>query len=55
MEERWGNNVHCEAYNAGMKGFKGSANEGGTRVPFFIRWPDEFNAGDKVDVFTKSL
>ncbi|MGB6219949.1 arylsulfatase [Haloferula sp.] len=26
-------------YNAGMKGSKGSAYEGGHRVPFIIRWP----------------
>jgi arylsulfatase A-like enzyme len=26
-------------YNAGMRGLKGSAYEGGHRVPFFIRWP----------------
>lgn len=47
----WGgsNNVHGPTYNAGMKGFKGSAHEGGTRVPFFIRWPEKFKAGDKVD------
>jgi arylsulfatase len=38
-----------EAYNAGMKGFKGSVNEGGTRVPFFIRWPGKFEAGREVD------
>jgi arylsulfatase A-like enzyme/alpha-L-fucosidase len=25
-------------YNAGMKGLKGSVDEGGTRVPFFIYW-----------------
>ena len=25
-------------YNAGMKGLKGSAEEGGVRVPFFVRW-----------------
>lgn len=25
-------------YNAGMKGQKGSADEGGCRVPFFVRW-----------------
>ncbi len=25
-------------YNAGMKGQKGSADEGGVRVPFFVRW-----------------
>jgi len=44
------NDVHGPTYNAGMKGIKGSADEGGTRVPFFIRWPNEFNAGEKVDV-----
>ncbi|MCP3927609.1 MAG: arylsulfatase [Bacteroidetes bacterium] len=44
------NIVHGPTYNAGMKGIKGSADEGGTRVPFFIRWPNEFNAGEKVDV-----
>jgi len=26
-------------FNAGMKGHKGSAYDGGHRVPFFIRWP----------------
>jgi arylsulfatase len=44
------NNVHGPTYNAGMKGMKSSPDEGGTRVPFFIRWPNEFNAGEKVDV-----
>ncbi len=44
-----GQNRHGEVYNAGMKGFKGSAHEGGTRVPFFIRWPGKFRAGKKVD------
>jgi len=38
-----------KAYNAGMKGFKGSLNEGGSRVPFFIRWPEKFKAGRVVD------
>ena len=27
-----------EGFNAGMKGAKGSADEGGVRVPFFVRW-----------------
>ena len=39
-----------ESYNAGMRGYKGSPYEGGTRVPFFIRWPGKFSAGKKVDV-----
>ena len=42
--------VHGVAYNAGMKGYKGSTYEGGTRVPFFIRWPGEFRAEKKIDV-----
>ncbi len=41
--------IHGVTYNAGMKGFKGRVNEGGTRVPFFIRWPEELSSGDKVD------
>jgi len=44
------NPAQSETYNAGMKGAKGSVHEGGTRVPFFIRWPGEFNPGKKVDV-----
>lgn len=43
------NNVHGTTYNARMKGFKGSAHEGGTRVPFFIRWPGKFKPGKRVD------
>lgn len=42
-------NSNGKAYNAGMKGFKGSLNEGGSRVPFFIRWPEKFTAGRVVD------
>ena len=44
------NTVHGETYNAGMKGFKGSVYEGGTKVPFFIRWPERFAEGREVDV-----
>ena len=29
-------------YNAGMRGAKGTFHEGGTRVPFFISWPEKF-------------
>lgn len=28
-------------YNAGMKGYKGAVDEGGVRVPLFVRWPGE--------------
>ncbi len=36
-------------YNAGMKGSKGSVEEGGTRVPSFWYWPNGFKGGVDVD------
>ena len=36
-------------FNAGMKGLKGSVDEGGVRVPFFIRWDGKIPAGREVD------
>ena len=36
-------------YNAGMKGLKGSADEGGVRVPFFVRWDGRIEPGRDVD------
>jgi len=35
-------------WNDGMKGKKGSTDEGGVRSPFFIRWPKVINAGTKI-------
>lgn len=36
------------AANAGMKGLKGSPDEGGVRVPCFVRWPEKIAAGKVV-------
>ena len=36
-------------FNAGMKGLKGSVDEGGVRVPFFVRWDGRIDAGRDVD------
>ncbi len=36
-------------YNAGMRGLKGSVDEGGVRVPFFIRWDGHIKAGQEID------
>lgn len=36
-------------FNAGMKGLKGSTDEGGARVPFFVRWPGRFDPGRSID------
>ena len=35
-------------WNDGMKGRKGSTDEGGVRVPFLIRWPAKIKPGTKV-------
>ena len=37
-----------EGFNAGMKGAKGSADEGGVRVPFFVRWQGKLKSGTSV-------
>jgi hypothetical protein len=36
-------------WNGGMKGKKGSVDEGGLRSPFFVRWPDKIPAGRKIE------
>ncbi len=38
----------AERYNAGMKGHKGKVDEGGVRVPLFIRWPGTLASGKTV-------
>jgi arylsulfatase A-like enzyme len=35
-------------WNGGMKGRKGSTDEGGVRVPCFVRWPGHIRPGTKV-------
>lgn len=42
-------------YNAGMRGKKTSAYEGGHRVPFFLRWPAAgYDQGRDIDTLTHS-
>lgn len=41
--------TELSAWNAGMKGYKVSPDEGGVRVPFFIRWDGKFPAGRDID------
>ncbi|MCA9036977.1 MAG: arylsulfatase [Planctomycetaceae bacterium] len=36
-------------YNADMRGLKGSPDEGGVRVPFFVRWDGHLKGGQKVE------
>ncbi|BDS05891.1 arylsulfatase [Oceaniferula spumae] len=37
------------SYNAGMKGLKGTVEEGGVRVPFFVRWNGKIKEGRTVE------
>jgi arylsulfatase A-like enzyme len=43
------NGPNGQRFNCGLHGTKGSVYEGGTREPFFARWPGRFKAGAKVD------
>ena len=42
-------------YNAGMKGQKGSTDEGGVRVPFFVRWDGKVPAGTDVKMIAAHI
>lgn len=42
------NGANTDRYNDGMKGRKGSLHEGGSRVPFFLRWPGHIKPGTVV-------
>ncbi len=42
------NGPNSYRWNGGMKGRKGSIDEGGLRSPFFIRWPNRISAGTTV-------
>lgn len=41
--------------NSPLKGKKGSVDEGGIRVPFFVQWPKEIKAGQVRDDIVSSL
>jgi len=43
------------AWNAGMRGIKGSPDEGGVRMPACCRWPGKFGAKRVVDSLTSPL
>jgi arylsulfatase A-like enzyme len=36
-------------FNSGLHGLKGSVYDGGVRVPCFVRWPEHFAAGKKIE------
>ncbi|UCS94664.1 arylsulfatase [Echinicola marina] len=41
--------------NGNLRGFKGDAWEGGHRVPFIVKWPNQIEAGSKTDGLISSL
>jgi len=47
--------TEMKMYNAGMKGLKGSVDEGGVRVPFFVRWDGHFRPGRDVNVVSAHI
>jgi arylsulfatase A len=40
------NGPNTDRYNGEMKGRKGSVDEGGVRVPFYIKWPRKISPGE---------
>ena len=50
-----GSASHAGFYNAGMKGYKGSVDEGGSRVPAFFHWKDRIPAGVDVGGLTAHI
>lgn len=42
-------------WNGGMKGRKGSTDEGGVRVPFLIRWPEQIPPGTRVNQIAAAI
>ncbi len=49
------NGPAATTYNGNHKGRKGSVDEGGTRVPFFIRWPGKFKPGLDIDRIARHI
>ena len=42
-------------FNAGLKGRKGSTDEGGIHSPLFVRWPAKIKPGSKVNLVTGAI
>ncbi len=42
-------------WNDGMKGKKGSTDEGGVRSPLFIKWPGKLKPGKKITIITAAI
>ncbi|NND99433.1 MAG: arylsulfatase [Pirellulaceae bacterium] len=49
------NGANGKRFNAGFRDHKASIYEGGIRVPFFIRWPNGFPGGRKLDAMAAHI
>lgn len=49
------NGPNSYRWNGGMKGRKGTIDEGGLRSPFFIRWPGQIAPGSRVPQVTAAI
>ncbi|MBN2330168.1 MAG: arylsulfatase [Candidatus Omnitrophica bacterium] len=49
------NGPNSDRYNGDMKGRKGSAHEGGIRVPLFVRWPGRIEPGRVIQPIASHL
>ncbi|MFK8114907.1 MAG: arylsulfatase [Rubripirellula sp.] len=49
------NGPNSYRWNGGMKGRKGSIDEGGLRSPFFVRWPARISPGKRVSQITGAI
>ncbi|MCZ6673897.1 MAG: sulfatase-like hydrolase/transferase, partial [Verrucomicrobia bacterium] len=49
------NGPNSYRWNGGMKGRKGTIDEGGLRSPFFIRWPNNLPAGARIPQITGAI
>ncbi len=49
------NGPNTPRWNGGMKGIKGSTDEGGLRSPLFIRWPGKIQSGKKLAGIASSI
>ncbi len=49
------NGPNGKRYNDNMKGIKATNDEGGTRVPFFVRWPRKIASGKKIETIAAHI
>ena len=48
------NGPNGKRWNGGLKGIKGSVDEGGCRSPLFIRWPGQIKGGTTIEKITSA-